>query len=300
MSLTRILRAMGEPLLVEPVFGARLVSIFGRHLAGERFNGAALHAELGIGEQDPARAKRVERIAVIPVVGVIAQRPQSLGTSTEEIGAMVDAAVADPKISAILYDHDSPGGTVSGVPETAAKIRAAAKVKPSLAIANGLSASASYWLAAAAGEIWATPSGEAGSIGVWTAHEDWSKYLEREGVKVTEIAAGEFKTETAPWKPLTEEGREFIEAQVREVYGWFIRDVALDRRATQTAVREGFGRGRVLMARDSEREGLVDRIGTFEEAIGRLSARVKAKARARADLNRARIELDIAAVRSNI
>lgn len=290
--LTHLLRALNEPLLIEPAVGAKLVSIFGRKLLGTKFNGSNLHAELDVEQREDRPSRQVARVMVIPVIGVIAQHPGSLGVGTDEVGVMVTRAASDPAIDGILLEIDSPGGTVSGVPELAAKIRAAAAQKPTLAIANSLAASAAYWIGAAAGEFWITPSGGAGSIGVWTAHEDWSKFLEQEGVVVTEMSAGEFKTEGAPWKPLTDEAKAFIQGQVNDIYTWFVKDVAMDRKATPAQVRAGYGEGRVLGAKQAKEANLVDRIGTIEEALAHLGKRAGTRRKsARASLER-RLELD--------
>jgi signal peptide peptidase SppA len=275
--IPRLLRALGEPLLIEPRLGRALVQVFQRKLAGESFDGAALHAELGI--ETAAQRTRSNApepaIAVIPIQGLIAEHPQSLGTSTDEIGAQLEAALASRSISAILFDVDSPGGTVSGVPELAAKIAAARGTKPMLALSRSLMASAAYWLASAADEIMVAPSGEVGSIGVYTAHEDWSRALEAEGVVITPVSAGKYKLEGAPWAPLSEEARAVLQARVDEVYGWFVKAVAAHRGDTQTNVRNGYGEGRVLGAEQSVKAKLADRIGTFEDAVARLSTRIK-------------------------
>lgn len=278
--LTQLLQALSAPLLLEPAMGAKLVSVFGRKLLhGESFDGARLHTELGIASPGSRQSvARDAKIAVIPIVGIIAQRAQSLGTSTDEIGAMVDRAVADTDVIGILYDVDSPGGTVPGVPETAMRIREAAKVKASLALSNGLAASAGFWLAAAAGEVWQTKSGDGvGSIGVWTAHEDWSKFLEQEGVDITLISAGKYKTEGNPWEPLSPEAKAFLRGRVDEVYDWFTADVAQDRGDTPANVRAGYGEGRVLSGKAAVKAGLANKIGTFEEAVERLVAKAKPK-----------------------
>jgi signal peptide peptidase SppA len=275
--IPRLLRALGEPLLIEPRLGRALVQVFQRKLAGETFDGAALHAELGIetAAQRTRTAAPEAAIAVIPIYGIIAEHPQSLGASTDEIGAQLEAALASRSISAILFDVDSPGGTVTGVPELAAKIAAARGTKPMLALSRSLCASAAYWLASAADEIMVTPSGEVGSIGVYTAHEDWSKNLEAEGVVITPVSAGKYKLEGAPWAPLSEEAHAVLQARVDEVYGWFVKAVAAHRGDTQTNVRNGYGEGRVLGAEQSVKAKLADRIGNFEDAIARLSTRVK-------------------------
>lgn len=300
--LTHFLQSLSKPLAVEPGFGAIMARLLvGKMLRGDALTGEVLHAELGVPSRERQAASLSERqqraasarIAVIPIVGVVAQRAHSMGASTDQIGAMVDAAVADSRVDAILFDVDSPGGTIYGVPETAAKIREAAAVKPSLAIANSLSASAGYWLAAAAGEVWTTPTGDVGSIGVYTIHQDIRGMLEAEGVKVTAIAAGKYKLEGAPWAELTPEAEAHLQAGVDEAYGWFVRDVAAFRGDSRANVRSGYGEGRVLGAAQALEAKLVDRIGTFEEAVARLSQQVQASRRGkRADTLRRRMALD--------
>lgn len=293
--LTRLLRVLGsEPLAVEPRFAAAFLDVIRRKLAGGRFTGPELHAELGVPMPDERQADPPPpRLAVIPVWGVIAQHPQSMGASTEQIGAALDRALASDQVDGILLDVDSPGGTVTGVPELAAKIFGARGQKPMLAIANGLAASAGYWIASAADELWVTPSGEVGSIGVFTVHEDWSKYLEQEGITITGIAAGKYKLEGAFWEPLSDEARAVLQARVDEAYGWFTRAVAQHRGATAADVRSGYGQGRVLGAADAKQANMVDRIGTFAQAVERLASRAQPKRRGRrADVARRQLALD--------
>jgi len=294
MSIARLVRALSEPLAIEPVMGRLLVGIARRKLAGETFRGPALHAELGIPQAEERKAQTAPpRIAVIPMYGVVAQHAQSLGVSTTEIGEMFDAAIARPDIDAVLLDVDSPGGTVGGTPEVAAKIFAARGTKPVWAIANGLAASAAYWIASAADEVWVTPSGEAGSIGVYTVHEDWSKSLEQDGVKVTPISYGKYKLEGAPWEPLSEEAKERLQASVNTAGQWFTKDVARHRGDTPANVRAGYGEGRLLSAKDALEAKLVDRIGTFEDALAALAKKAARKPRgSRAMVERERLTLD--------
>lgn len=273
----RLLQAMTEPLVILPSVGRSFARLMAhRLLTDESLTGAKLHADLGIPEPDERPATpQPARIAVIPIYGVIDRHPQSLGTSTERIGAMVDQAMARSDIEGILFDVDSPGGTVGGTPELAAKIFAARGKKPMLALANGLMASAAYWIGSAADEVWVTPSGDVGSIGVYTVHEDWSESLKQDGVKVTPISYGKYKLEGAPWEPLSDEARERLQARVDAAGTWFTKDVAAHRGDTPAAVRAGYGQGRVLSAKEAVTEKLADKVGTFAEAVTRLSKMVK-------------------------
>ena len=276
--IPRLLRALSEPLLIEPSMGQALARLFQQKLAGGLFDGAAIHAELGLPTVE-ARARgtpsQEPAIAVIPIYGIIAQHPQSLGASCDEIGAAFEAALASRSVSAILFDVDSPGGQIEGVFELTSRIAAARGTKPTLALANCLMASAAYAIGSAADEIMMMPSAMVGSIGVYTVHEDWSKWLEQDGVKLTPVSAGKYKLERASWAPLGEEALANLQARVDEVYSWFVKAVAANRGDTQTAVRNGYGEGRVLGAEEAVKAKLADRVGTFDDAVARLATKIK-------------------------
>lgn len=292
----RLTRALSGPLLIDPAFGARAASLL-MH-GGVRYLFASLHRdfEAGAEERNAARSGAKQRaagggVAVIPVLEAISNRPHSFGVSTQEVGAALDAAVASNDIASILLDIDSPGGTVEGVPELADKVFAARDVKPVVAIANGMMASAAYWIGAAAGEIVVTPSSSVGSIGVYTIHEDITKMLEQEGEKVTTIQFGKYKTELAPWLELTEEARAFLQQRVDEIGLWFVGDVGRFRGDTPANVQSGYGEGRVLSAEAAVQANLVDRIATFEETLDRMLAASKPRRGMRTESLRRQLEL---------
>lgn len=274
------------------------VDILRRKILGGTVFGTDLHAELGIAMPDAARRTRTTgdagpTVAVIPIVGIIEQRASSLGASIEEIDAAFTSALMSRQLDAIVLDIDSPGGAVPGVPEFADKVFEARKVKPVVAIANSLAASAAYWIGSSAKEFWIARSGEAGSIGVFMLHQDWSKALEQDGIALTPISAGKYKVEGAPWEPLSEGTQTFYQEQVDEIYDWFVATVARNRGDTQKAVRAGYGEGRVLMAEPAVKANLVDRIGSLEEAIMRAAALADRPRRGRrAEAVRREIELE--------
>lgn len=215
-----------------------------------------------------------DAVAVIPIFGVISHRMNmfssiSGGTSIEGLAAKFRGALQDPRVKAIIFDVDSPGGSVEGVMELASEIYNARKKKPSIAVANAQAASAAYWLASAAGELVVTPSGQVGSIGVYVAHQDESQALEKDGVKITMISAGKYKTEGNPAEPLGDDARSFLQSKVDDYYGMFVKAVAQNRGATQAAVREGYGQGRMLLAAQAVKENLADRVATMDDVLAR-------------------------------
>jgi signal peptide peptidase SppA len=158
------------------------------------------------------------------------------------------------------------------VPELAEEIRSARGKKPIIAVSNASMASAAYWIGSAASELVVTPSGQVGSIGVFSIHEDHSKQLAEEGVAVTLIRAGKYKTEGNPFEPLSDEARAAVQGEVDRYYSLFTRDVAKGRRVDVEAVRNGFGQGRMVNAQDALKLGMVDRVATLDDVLSEVLA----------------------------
>jgi capsid assembly protease len=260
-----------------------------------RMTGGYIPADVIAEHKAAAAARRSQTpasgaVAVIPVYGTISQRmgmmsEMSGGASTEQIGAQIDAALANPQVSAIVLDIDSPGGSVSGVPELAAKIKAARGQKPIIAVANSLMASAAYWIGSAADEIVASPSADVGSIGVYQAHLDASAALEAEGLKYTLISAGKHKVDANPYEALSDEAREHLQAGVDEWYGAFVNAVASHRGVSAKDVRTGYGEGRVLTAKAAKAAGMVDRVATLDDVLADLTGGKGARSRRSASVD---------------
>ena len=248
----------------------------------------------------PSRSSgmRQGNIALIQVFGTIVQRSAQLGpceggTSTNDIGNALNAALADETVSQILMEFDTPGGSVFGVAELGDKIRAARAMKPVVGIANSMAASAGYWLMSQCGECYMTPGGQVGSIGVYTAHQDISKAMAEAGINVTLISAGKYKVEGNPFAPLDEEASAFTQASVEDYYAMFTGAVAKGRNAPVAAVRDGMGQGRCLGADAALAAGMVDGVMTFDQVAKKMMNSAKAARNGRSALAAARLELAV-------
>ena len=238
-------------------------------------------------------------IAVLPLYGIVTQRGNMVddvsgpGTaSTQQFSNLLRAALRDETVSQILIDIDSPGGSVYGVAELADEIVSARAQKPVVAIANSLAASAAYWIGCSASEFYVTPGGEVGSIGVWQAHQDYSKAMDEAGVKTTLISAGKFKVEGNPYAPLDEEAQGFMQSRVDDYYGAFTKAVAKGRGVPISQVRDGMGQGRVLGADAALASSMVDGIATFDEVVKKMRRDARAQIKPNASrLNQARNSL---------
>lgn len=227
-------------------------------------------------EASAGRCRLHGGVAVISLRGLIMPGMSLIGLllgggGLQRFRAELREAVTSDEVASILIDVDSPGGYLDLVPETAAEIRAARDAKPVTAIANTSAASAAYWLASQASEVVVTPSGQVGSIGVFTMHNDWSEYDKRLGVKTTLISAGKYKTEANPYEPLSEEAEAALQGRVDESYALFLAEVAKGRGTTARAVRSDFGEGRMVRAKDAVKAGMADRVDTFEGVLTRLA-----------------------------
>lgn len=272
---------LSQPWLVHPPVMDVIVEVLGRRVAGERFTEDEIASRLASGRSTGPRTaggRRGGAIAQLPVYGVIAHRAalfaetSSQGTSVQALASAFRTAMADPDVVGILLDVDSPGGQMSGVPELADEIRAARGEKPIVAISNTLMASAAYWLASAADEIVVTPSSLTGSVGVVMGHQDESAALEREGVKVTLVHAGEHKVETYPQTPLSDDARAHMQSLVDDAYAMFLGAVSKGRGVSTADVRANFGGGRVLSPKAAVKAGMADRVDTYEGTVSRIAA----------------------------
>lgn len=273
-----LLAAACEPWALEHSKLLTVARFIAFQAAGGKLSAEEVQARIGKGREAEI-AKAPGSIAVIPVVGVLSQRANMLdeisgGTSTEILGQQIRAALADETVKAIVLDIDSPGGTVSGTEEIAREIYGSRGIKPIVAQVNSCAASAAYWIATAADEIAATPSARAGSIGVYSIHEDISKMLEQEGVRTTLISSSPEKVDGNEFEPLSESARADIQRSVDYSNAAFVKAVARGRGVSQAEVADRFGRGRVFDADELLKRGMVDRIATMSETLERFGARM--------------------------
>lgn len=285
----------GEPWAILPEKLSALAETFERRAAGLSLSNdqaeriAAAHAERiaasvpGAVRQEIAGtsfALAAGGVAILPLIGTVVQRPglfsrYSGGVSAEQFAEAARQLIAREDVSALVFDVDSPGGSVAGVPEAAAVLAGLRKSggKPIAAVSNTLMASAAYWLASAAREVVTSPSSLTGSIGVYALHEDQSRAEDRAGYTVSVVKAGRLKAGGLPHRPLSDDARKGMQERVDAYYGQFVQAVALHRNVSRTVVRAGFGEGDVLTADRAVAAGLADRVESLPLVVRRLGGK---------------------------
>lgn len=206
-------------------------------------------------------------VAVVRLVGSLQKGMSKFGDGTSTIAARsaLRAAVADERVRGIVIATDSPGGTVSGTPQLAEDIAIASANKPTVAFVDDLAASGAYWAASQTARIIAIPSADIGSIGVMAVLEDTSGKMEREGVQVHVITTGEQKAIGADGVPVLPEHLAIIGDRIAEKAEMFFAAVQGGRALSDEQMAE-IKDGRVMSASAALEAGLIDEIGTFEDA----------------------------------
>lgn len=288
-----ISEALGHPWAITQHMAGVIANVLARHIVRAEAVSVTPRAA-----DAPAVAAGVMRL---PIHGVITPHSDAF-TDVSGLASFDDArlalaeAMADPNVTAIVLDIDSPGGSVAGATEFAQLLLAARQRKHIVAHANYEMCSAAYWLAACCSEVVASPSAIVGSVGVYSIHEDLSAALEKLGVKLTYVAAGKFKVDGNDAAPLSESAHARLKATVNAFYAQFVGDVARGRGLTTDAVISGYGEGTAVTAGEALALGMVDRIEPLAATLARAQAMPPKRdliAATRAELSRARVALGL-------
>lgn len=272
----RLLDIMTSPWAIIPSKLREIRGVYITHMRGEKIDlkKIKMNTPAAITEM-PDPYTTVGGVAVIAVEDVLTKSRSFFsflfgGTSMRDIADAVSVAIDDPQIHSIVLQIDSPGGTVDGTESLVNHISSARGKKPIVAYADGIMASAAYWVGAAADKIFISgDTTEVGSIGVVATHIDVSKQDEMYGEKYTEISAGKYKRIASIHKPLSDEGRSYIQDQVDHIYQVFIDSVAsLRGRSVEQTLKSADGR--IFIGKAAVDAGLVDGIATLNEIINQL------------------------------
>jgi len=212
-----------------------------------------------------------ESIAIIPLHGTLMKHVGSMtaGTSTVRARQAVRKAEQSSDISKVMLHIDSPGGTVAGNEDLADDIARLAVKKPVYAYIEDLGASAAYWLASQATHISANTSGLVGSIGTYAVVYDQSGTAAMEGVKAHVVRAGAYKGAGVPGTEVTPEQLAEMQRTVDSLNQRFLEGVSRGRSMKLSRVQE-LADGRVHIAGESLKLGLIDAVESFDQAFSRL------------------------------
>lgn len=236
------------------------------------------------GGGDPLYALDTAGVAHIGLSGPIMKGDSKYGGANSiRVRQAIRSAVSNPDVAGIMLNIDSPGGTVAGTAELAADIRAAAAKKPVYAHAQDLIASAAYWIGSAASRLTASPMTEVGSIGTVAVVHDTSGAARADGVEVLVFSTGPMKGAFTDGAPVTDAQKAYIQSRVDAMNAFFLKDVRVQRRLSEdqmTAVSGPEASGKVWLAAEAQKLGLIDGVETIDAAYSALTGEIASRKQA--------------------
>lgn len=192
---------------------------------------------------------------------------QSIGA--ESLVQAIRSAREDPSIDAILLRVNSSGGSALASDSIAEEIRRTTRgdsPKPLVVSMGGVAASGGYYISAYADRIVASPVTITGSIGVTSFTFSVSEGLEKLGISFDSVKTTENSTFGLPFEPLDSQAIETQREAIDYIYQAFTSHVSQARGLDPQEV-EAAAQGRVYTGRQARELGLVDSLGTFDDAV---------------------------------
>lgn len=221
-----------------------------------------------------------ERIALIEVSGVLmnAHTPGLFSEGEHPVSLLAEnltIAANDSRVKGVVLRINSPGGTVTASDTIYHEIREFKRKtgKPVIAYFQDVAASGAYYLACAADEIIAQRTTVTGSIGVIMQMMDVTGTLTKIGVTADAIKSGPNKDAGSPFRRMKAEEREIFQGMVNDFYQQFVNVVTEGRPKLSREEIIKLSDGRVYVANQALENGLIDRIGTLEDAISAAKGR---------------------------
>ena len=222
--------------------------------------------------RDPIESEEQPLIAIIPIEGSLVPGDSVQGSAGSDTVVEQLERADEAGAVAIVLRINSGGGSVFASEVIRAKVDGiAADGVPVVASMGGAAASGGYWIAAAADEIWAMPSTITGSIGVFAAFPTFEGVFEYVGATVDGVGTTNIAGSLDPSRPLDENSERILQAVVDGTYREFLNLVATSRGMTVDEV-DAIAGGKVWIGRQAKEIGLVDQLGSLDDAIASAAA----------------------------
>lgn len=215
----------------------------------------------------PSINSDIDKVAIVVAKGTILNGNQKAGTiGGDSTARLLRKARLDENVKAVVLQIDSPGGSTLGseiIRQEVLELKNAGK--PVVVSMSTYAASGGYWIAANADRIFASPSTITGSIGVFGMFMTYENSLDYLGIHSDGVGSNELAGFSAV-RPLAPEFGQILQRNVETSYGNFLSLVSNARDMTVDEV-DDVAQGRVWIGTDALELGLVDELGTLEDAV---------------------------------
>jgi protease-4 len=211
-------------------------------------------------------------IAVLPIEGTILPflgiGDFDLITTPDFVSQFMDTAESDNRIKGVLLEINSPGGTPVASERIAQRI--ADSSLPVVGLIGDVGASGGYMVAAASDFLIASAMSDVGSIGVNMSYVEESKKNEEEGLTYVQLMTGKFKDIGSPNRPITDQERELLQADLDIIHNEFI-DIVTEYRELPRGEVVTLATGASMPGRRALEADLIDAIGGRKQASAALA-----------------------------
>ncbi len=237
--------------------------------------GSPKFEEAVVADAKPAKGAKAadSKIALISLRGIITSAdPGAIGeTMVEDLKLQLEQALEDTKVKAIVLHIDSPGGEVTAsdmIYNAVRKARDEGK-KPIVVSMGSLAARGGYYVACGGSHVIAHDTTFTGSIGVIMQGINYEQLFGKVGLQMMTFKSGKLKDMLSGSRPMTEEEKTYIQGLVMQSYDKFVGIVAKERNLPEDQLRNGVADGRVLSGKDALAAGLVNQLGSIEDAYAK-------------------------------
>lgn len=271
----------GVPLAATEERIAQIVDAVGPRLVGLATESGAIEVRAELMSDSLPEPDEIELdamgVAIIPVRGTFAPHAGAMDAmsglmSYERLAGLVEATAGRPGVRGLVLAYDSPGGTVTGMLEAAARLRALRARLPVYAVAEYAAASAAYVLAAAAERVFVPPTGVLGSIGAFAVRRDATEADRVAGLRYTFVRSGARKGDGDPHKPMAADERDALQRRVDQSAALMFEAIAATRPLEIAAIAAH--EAAVFMGVDAVGAKLADELGGVAEAVRALHSRL--------------------------
>lgn len=205
--------------------------------------------------------------AIIPVQGPLMKNDFCGDFGTANLANFFRLAERTPSVQSIVLLIDSPGGTVDGTASFAETIKRSKKT--TLAVVDGMAASAAYWIGSSANKMVATSKTDiVGSIGTMVSWRDWSKAYEERGIVLREYYATASTDKNKAYREANAgDGRMLVAEMLDPINNEFTGAVKSNRKNSLNLEQENVLTGKTYVASKGKQVGLIDSIMPFDQAI---------------------------------
>ena len=211
--------------------------------------------------------KAKKKVAVIYAEGDIVDGNAKDNVAGNRFAKIIADVRKDSTVMAVVLRVNSPGGSVLASEKIKAELDLLREVKPVIASYGDYAASGGYWISANCDKIYSNASTLTGSIGVFSMIPDVGGAIkDKLHVTITPVNSNEHSDMYSLMRPLSQKEVDYMQASVERIYDKFTQIVSEGRGMPVGRVDE-IAQGRVWTGADAITIGLVDEIGTIEDAI---------------------------------